>query len=74
MPKAEVLVSQNDGGDLENLQIVFHNPNIEKYGIDSSNTELEYDSGLRNKGDNLRVSLRIILVKYVKRLTKGTKS
>ena len=51
--------SQNDGGDLENLQIVFHNPKIEKYGIDSSNTELEYDaSGLRNKGDNLRVSLK----------------
>ena len=48
--------SQNDGGDLENLQIVFHNPNIEKYGVDS---ELEYDrGGLRNKGDNLQISLK----------------
>ena len=51
--------SQKDGGDLENLQIVFHNPDIEKYGIDSSDYTLEYDSGgLRNKGDNLQISLK----------------
>jgi len=48
--------SQGDGGDLENLQIVFHNPNIEKYGIDARS---EYDRvGLRNKGDNLQKSLK----------------
>ena len=47
---------EGDGGDLEGLQLAFHHPFYQKYGIDS---QLQYNpKGLQARQDNIDISIK----------------